>query len=45
LTHDLSLSGLFQVEHWYFPLLSNLGQTNTTAQLELRLFPHLHLRK
>lgn len=45
LTHDLSLSGMLQVEHWYFPLLSNSGQTNTTAQLQLTLFPHLHLRK
>ena len=45
LSHDLSLSGMLQVEHWYFPLLSNSGQTNTTGQLQLTLFPHLHLRK
>ena len=45
LSHDLSLSGLFQIEHWYFPMLSNSGQTNTTAQLQLTLFPHVHIRK
>jgi hypothetical protein len=45
LRHDLSLSGMLQVEHWYFPLLSNSGQTNTTAQLQLTLYPHLHIRK
>ena len=45
LSRDLGLSGLIQVEHWYFPLLSNSGQTNTTAQLQLTLFPHLRIRK
>jgi membrane-associated phospholipid phosphatase len=45
LAHDLSLSGMFQVEHWYFPLLSTSGQTNATAQLQLTLFPHLRVRK
>jgi len=43
--HDLALSGMVQVEHWYFPLLSTSGQTNTTAQVQLTLFPHLRARK
>jgi len=43
--HDLALSGMVQVEHWYFPLLSTSGQTNTTAQVQLTLSPHLRVRK
>jgi hypothetical protein len=45
LSHELSLSGMLQVEHWNFPLLSNSGQTNTTAQLQLTYFPHFNVRK
>jgi capsule assembly protein Wzi/PAP2 superfamily protein len=45
LSHELSLSGMLQVEHWNFPLLSSSGQTNTTAQLQLTYFPHLRLRR
>ena len=45
LNHELSLSGMLQVEHWNFPLLSSSGQTNTTAQLQLTYFPHLNVRK
>ena len=45
LTRDISLSGMVQYEHWYFPLLSASGQSNTTAQLQLTVFPHLRLRK
>jgi hypothetical protein len=45
LGHDLALSGMVQMEHWYFPLLSTSGQTNTTAQVQLTLFPHLRVRK
>jgi len=45
LSHELSLSGMLQVEHWNFPLLSSSGQTNTTAQLQLTYFPHLRFRR
>ena len=45
LSHNLSLSGLIQVEHWNFPLLAAVGQTNKTAQLQLTYFPKLRLRK
>jgi hypothetical protein len=45
LSHEVSFSGMLQVEHWYFPLLSNSGQTNTTAQMQLTFFPHLRVRK
>jgi hypothetical protein len=45
LSHELSLSGMLQVEHWNFPLLSSAGQTNTTAQLQLTYFPHFNVRK
>ncbi len=45
LGHDLAFSGMVQLEHWYFPLLSTSGQTNTTAMVQLTLFPHLRERK
>jgi len=45
LSPELSLSGLLQVEHWNFPLLSSSGQTNTTAQLQLTFFPRLRFRR
>jgi hypothetical protein len=45
LGHDLALSGMIQLEHWYFPLLSTSGQTNTTAQVQLTFFPRLRTRK
>ena len=45
LGHDLALSGMVQLEHWYFPLLSTSGQTNTTAQVQLTFFPRLRTRK
>ena len=45
LLNDLALSGLLQYEHWYFPLLSTLGKSNTTAQLQLTFFPHFQFRK
>jgi hypothetical protein len=44
-THDLNISGMLQYEHWYFPLLSTSGHSNTTAQLQLTFFPHLTFRK
>jgi hypothetical protein len=43
--HQLALSGMVQMEHWYFPLLSTSGQTNVSAQVQLTLFPHLRVRK
>jgi membrane-associated phospholipid phosphatase len=43
--HNLSVSGMLQYEHWYFPLLSANGHSNTTAQLQLTFFPHLKLLK
>jgi len=45
LRNDLALSGLLQYEHWYFPLLSTTGKSNTTAQLQLTFFPGLPFRK
>ncbi|MBV9626449.1 MAG: phosphatase PAP2 family protein [Acidobacteria bacterium] len=42
---QVNLGGKLQFEHWYFPLLSALGHSNTTAQLQLTVFPHLELRK
>jgi membrane-associated phospholipid phosphatase len=45
LTHDLAVSGMLQYEHWYFPLLSTVGHSNTTAQLQLAFFPRLRIRK
>lgn len=45
LRSELSLSGLVQYEHWYFPLLSASGRSNTTAQLQLTFFPHLRWQK
>lgn len=42
---NLSVSGLVQYEHWYFPLLSASGRSNVTAQVQLTLFPHLQFRK
>lgn len=45
MTKELSVSGLIQYEHWYFPLLSTTGRSNVTAQLQLTLFPHLQFRK
>jgi hypothetical protein len=44
-TPNVNVSGTFQFEHWYFPLLSSQGQSNTTAQVQLTYFPHLHGRK
>ena len=43
--NDLALSGLLQYEHWYFPLLSSTGKSNTTAQLQLTFFPRFPFRK
>jgi hypothetical protein len=43
--HDISLSGMLQFEHWYFPLLSATGHSNTTAQVQLTFFPHVSFRK
>ncbi|HEV2696432.1 MAG TPA: capsule assembly Wzi family protein, partial [Terriglobales bacterium] len=40
LTPDLALTGLLQYEHWFFPLLSDTGRSNTTAQLQLTYYPH-----
>jgi hypothetical protein len=45
LTNQLAVSGLVQYEHWYFPLLSATGRSNTSAQLQLTFFPHLQLRQ
>ena len=45
LTHDLAVSGFLQYEHWFFPLLSASGHSNTTAQLQLTFFPHLRVRR
>jgi hypothetical protein len=45
LMNDLALSGLLQYEHWYFPLLSSAGKSNTTAQLQLTFYPHLQFHK
>lgn len=45
LTHELSLTGFLQYEHWYFPLLSMNSQSDFTTQVQLTFFPHLHLRK
>lgn len=45
LRHDVMLSGTVQYEHWYFPLLSFNGQSNTTAQLQLTFFPHIKFHK
>lgn len=45
LTHDLSVSGMLQYEHWYFPLLSTTGHSDTTAQFQITFFPQLQLRK
>jgi membrane-associated phospholipid phosphatase len=41
---QLVLAGLVQYEHWYFPLLSTVGHSNATAQLQLTFFPHFQLR-
>jgi hypothetical protein len=41
LGRNLNLSGNVQFEHWYFPLLSSVGQSNITGQLQLTFFPHL----
>jgi hypothetical protein len=45
LNRQLALSGLVQYEHWYFPLLSAAGHSNTTAQMQLTFFPHLSWQK
>jgi hypothetical protein len=45
IARNLSISGMLQYEHWYFPLLSASGHSNTTAQLQLTFFPNLTLRK
>ena len=45
LTDNINLSGMIQLEHWYFPLLSSSGHSNTTAQVQLTFFPHMRLRK
>ena len=43
--NDISISGMLQFEHWYFPLLAASGQSNTTAQVQLTFFPHFQFRK
>lgn len=45
LNRNLNLSGMVQFEHWYFPLLSNTGQSNVVAQAQLTFFPHLKFQK
>lgn len=45
LTHDLTISGLLQYEHWYFPLLSSNSRSDFTTQMQLTFFPHLQLRQ
>ena len=45
LTHNVNISGMLQYEHWYFPLLSSSGHSNTTAQVQLTFFPHLATHK
>jgi hypothetical protein len=45
IARNLSISAMLQYEHWYFPLLSASGHSNTTAQLQLTFFPNLTLRK
>jgi hypothetical protein len=45
LGRSVNLAGGLQFEHWYFPLLSQTGRSNVTAQFQLTFFPHLELRK
>lgn len=42
---DVSLTGLVRYEHWFFPLLSANSRSNTTLQLQLNYYPHLHFGK
>jgi hypothetical protein len=45
LGNSLALSGLFQYEQWWFPILSSTKQSNQTASLELTFYPHWQFRK
>ncbi len=45
LGRNLNISGNVQLEHWYFPLLSAVGRSNVTAQLQLTFFPSLGLHR
>jgi len=42
---NISLSGNLQYEHWFFPLLSQTGRSNVTAQLQLTYFPQLRFHR
>jgi len=42
---NLSISGLFQYEQWKFPVISNTGESNVTASVQLTFYPNWRIRK
>jgi len=45
LTQTLALSAYTQYEHWTFPTLSTVPQSNVTGSVQLTFSPNWHLRK
>jgi hypothetical protein len=43
--HSVALSGSFQYEQWWFPILSSTRQSNETASLQLTFYPHWRARQ
>lgn len=40
LDRSFALTGLFQYEQWWFPVLSSTRQSNETASVQLTFYPH-----
>ena len=45
LGQNVGVSGFFQYEHWWFPVLSTSTRSDVTASFQVTFYPHWRIRR